>query len=64
MIIIIIITRRLDFYSAIGVKLDAARGPSVVDTEEVQRAGQCCAGLPQGTRCDVSACPYICNTNQ
>ena len=37
MIIIIIITRRLDFYAAIGVELDAARGPSVVDTEEVQR---------------------------
>ena len=37
MIIIIIISRRLDFYAAIGVELDAARGPSVVDTEEVQR---------------------------
>ena len=37
MIIIIIITRRLDFYAAIGVELDAARGPSVVVTEEVQR---------------------------
>ena len=37
MIIIIIITRRLDFYAGIGVELDAARGPSVVDTEEVQR---------------------------
>ena len=37
MIIIIIITRRLDLYAWIGVELDAARGPSVVDTEEVQR---------------------------
>ena len=37
MMIIISITGRLDFYAGIGVELDAARGPSVVDTEEVQR---------------------------
>ena len=43
MIIIIIITRRLDFYAGIGVELDAARGPSVVDTEEVQR--KACASI-------------------
>ena len=36
-IISLILPRRLDLYAGIGVELDAARGPSVVDTEEVQR---------------------------
>ena len=36
-LLLILISRRLECYAAIGVELDAARGPSVVDTEEVQR---------------------------
>ena len=36
-IISLFLPRRLDLYAGIGVELDAARGPSVVDTEEVQR---------------------------